>query len=183
MDSDYAVLVCHEHFVKVCEDFAVALFSIGASVLNTRMCQIIASQNHILCRRCDWRTVLRRQNIVYREHEESRFRLSFYRKRYVNRHLVSVEVGVKCRACERVKLDRSSVDKNGLERLNGKSVQRRSTVEHYGVIFDDLFENIPDNGVHSLDRALRALYVMALARFDEFLHNERFEEFDRHFFG
>ena len=181
MDSNYAVLISHEHFVKICEYLAVALFGVGASVLNTRMRQIITSQNHILCRSCDWGTVLRRQNVVYREHEESCFRLSFYRKRYMNRHLVSVEVSVECRTRERMKLDRFTLYENRLKCLDTESVKCRRTVEHYRMLFDNTFKYIPYFRSYLFNHPLCALDVVCISLFNEFLHNERLEQFQCHF--
>ena len=73
------------------------------------------------------------------------FHLRFHRQRYVNGHLVTVEVGVKRRANEGVQLDGLAFDQDGLERLDTQTVQRRRTVQHHGMLFDDLFQNIPHN--------------------------------------
>ena len=47
----------------------------------------------------------------------------------MNCHLVAVEVCVERGTNERVDFNGSALDKHGLERLNGKSVQRRRTVQ------------------------------------------------------
>ena len=62
-------------------------------------------------------------------------------------------------------------------------MKRRRAVQKHGIIFDYVFENIPYFGFHSLDRSLRALYVMALILLYEFLHYVGLEKFDSHFFG
>ena len=97
MDADRTVLVSHQHFVEVCKYLAVALFRVGISFFYARVRQIVAAKDHILRRGRDRRSVLRRQNVVDGEHQESCFCLCFYGQRYVYRHLVTVEVSVEGR--------------------------------------------------------------------------------------
>jgi hypothetical protein len=58
------------------------------------------------------------------------FQLRFDGERYVNGHLVAVEVSVKRCTDERVQLDRFAFDQHRLERLDAEAVQRRRAVEH-----------------------------------------------------
>ena len=51
----------------------------------------------------------------------------------VDCHLVTVEVGVKCSTCQGVELDSLTFNHLGLERLDGETVKRWSTVEEHGV--------------------------------------------------
>jgi len=62
--------------------------------------------------------VLRLQDVVGCKHQEARFRLCLDRKRYVNRHLVAVEVRVERGTYERMQLDRATLDEDRLKRLN-----------------------------------------------------------------
>ena len=95
--------------------------------------------------------------------------------------MVTVEVGVERAARERVKFDCSTLDKHGFERLDTESVKRRSTVEKHGVIFDDLFEDVPHLILAGVHETFCALDVVAKVALDELVHNERLEEFECHF--
>ncbi len=46
----------------------------------------------------------------------------------MNRHLVAVKVGVKCRADKRVNFNRFTFDQHRLKRLNTETVKRRSAI-------------------------------------------------------
>ena len=98
-------------------------------------------------------------------------------------HLVAVEVGVERTADKRADLDGSALDQNGLERLNGQTVQRGRTVEEHGVFLDDVFKDVPDEVLALFHGALCALDVVALARLDKALHDEGLEELDCHLLG
>ena len=85
--------------------------------------QVIRTEHHILGRHRYRLTVLRLDQVVRREHEESRLGLSLRRQRKVNRHLVAVEVGVKRGTYQRVQLERLALDQHRLERFDTQSVQ------------------------------------------------------------
>ena len=91
-------------------------------------------------------------------------------------HLVAVKVRVIGVTNERVNLDRLAVHEDRLERLDTESVQGRSTVQENRVLFDDLFEAVPDRRVHSVDHALGRLDVLRDLLFDQRLHDERLEQ-------
>ena len=103
-------------------------FVVIFSFFLSRYGEVITTENHILRRRHNRLTVGKFKNIVGSEHKESRLCLSLDGKRNVNSHLVAVEVGVERAADERMKFDRSALDKNRLERLNGQTVKRRRAV-------------------------------------------------------
>ena len=98
----------------------------------------------------------------------------------MNRHLVSVEVSVESGAGKRMQLDGLALDQHRLERLDAKSVQRRSTVQHNRMLLDHAFQHIPDLRSHLLDHALRILDIMGVTLLNQFLHDERFEQLQRH---
>ena len=81
-----------------------------------------------------------------------------------------------------MKFDCSTLYKHGLERLNTESVKRRCTVEKHGVILDDFFEDIPNLVLACVDETFCALDVVAIVALDKFVHNERLEKFESHFF-
>ena len=99
----------------------------------------------------------------------------------MDRHLVAVEVSVERCTNQRVKLDRLAFHQDGLKRLNAQSVQCRSTVQHYRMLFDDIFQNIPDLRVYALNQFLGVLDILGNISLLQFLHNEGLEELQRHF--
>ena len=105
MNANGAVLICHHHLIHIRKALAVALLVVQVSLFGTRVSQVVTSQNHILCRDGNWRTVLWCQDVVHGKHQESGFCLSFYGQRNVNRHLVSIEVGVERGTNQRVQLN------------------------------------------------------------------------------
>jgi hypothetical protein len=98
----------------------------------------------------------------------------------VYRHLVTVEVCVECGTYERVELYSASVNKHGLERLNGQTVECGCTVEEHGMFFDNVFKCIPYVRMNTLDLLLRVLDVGSLAHFYKSLDYEGLEELESH---
>ena len=62
-------------------------------------------------------------------------------------HLIAVEVGVEGGADERVNLNCLTFDEHGLKRLDAEAMERGCAVEQDGMILDDLFEDVPDDGL------------------------------------
>ena len=182
MQANSTVLVCHQHFGNICENLSIALFGSRSSLafFLTRVSQIVTSQDHVLCRSCDRRSVLRCQDIVYGKHQESCFCLCFYAQRYVYRHLVSVEVGVERSTCQWVKLDSLTFNQYRFECLDTQSVESRGTVQHYRMFLDNAFENVPNFRSYLFYHSLGALDIVSIAVFNEFLHDERLEQLEGH---
>ena len=80
-----------------------------------------------------------------------------------------------------MQFDGAAFNKHGFKRLNAEAVQRRRTVEHDRVIFNDNLEHIPYLSADAFHHALCALNVMGKAIFHELLHHEGFKELKRHF--
>ena len=177
MKSKNLIFISHNCFVEIAEYHTFTRF---AGLIH---CKIVRTKDHILRRNCYCTTVNRLEQVVSRKHKESCFCLSFSRKRYVNRHLVTVEVRVKRRTYKGVKLDCTSLNEHGLERLNRKAVECRCTVEHYGVFLDYIFKGIPYLGIHIcfINLFLCFLYVSCLLHFCKALNNEGLEQFKSHF--
>ena len=76
--------------------------------------------------------------------------------------------------------DGLTFDQFGLEGLNTQTVQRRSTVEHDGMAFQDILKDFPHHGVLAVDDALGRLDGLDQAAFEEFADNKRFEELAGH---
>ena len=56
-----------------------------------------------------------------------------------------------------MQLDGFAFNEDGLECLDAQTVQRRRTVEHDGVLFDHLLENVPDHRGAGFDFLLGGL--------------------------
>ena len=98
-------------------------------------------------------------------------------------HLVTVEVGVKGRANERMQLNGLTFDELGFKGLNTEAVQRRSTVEHHRVFVDHLFEDIPHHRFLIVHHLLGALNRGGKATGFELIEDEGLKELKRHKFG
>ena len=80
-----------------------------------------------------------------------------------------------------MKLQCASFRQNRLKRLDAETMQRRGAVQENGVLLDDFFEHIPDFRARAFDHVLGTLDVLCESGTYEPLHDERFEEFERHF--
>ena len=174
MESDGAVVVSHGGLIDISEHLALA----GLTGLFKG--EVIGAEDHVLRGNGDRASVGGLEEVVGGEHKEARLSLSLRRKRNVNCHLVAVEVGVECGTNEGMKLDSSALDKDGLESLDTESVKRGSAVKEHGVILDNHFESIPDNGILTLDHLSCGLDVVRLAGLDKSLHNEGLEQLKSH---
>jgi hypothetical protein len=94
------------------ETHAFAFLTVG------RLGHVVQTKDHVLRRNGNWTTVRRRKDVMARKHEQLRFEGSIMRKRNVNSHLVTIEVGVESRTNERVQTDRFTFDQHRLEGLN-----------------------------------------------------------------
>src|SRR5579883_373630 len=142
--------------------------------------KIVESEHDVLRRHDDRLAVRRRQDVVGRHHQDARFELRFQRKRYVNRHLVAVEVGVEGGADQRVQLDRLAFDQRRLESLNTQPVQGRRPVQQDRMFADDLLEDVPNLRTLFLYHALRRLDGRRHAVELELVIDERLEQLERH---
>src|SRR5690606_16633946 len=116
-------------------------------------------------------------------HLQTGLRLGVHRQRYVDGHLVTVEVGVEGLADQRVELDGLSLDQYRLERLDAEAVKRRGAVEEHHLVGDDLFQGVPDLVLHvavALELLAGALDVVGDAALLELLEEERLEQLEGH---
>ena len=101
----------------------------------------------------------------------------------MNRHLVAVKVGVERGTHQGVQLNGLAFDQDRLESLNAQAVQRRRTVEQHGMLFDDLFQDIPHHRRAGFNFLLSRLDGGGNAHQFQFAEDEGLEEFKRHQFG
>ena len=154
-----------------------AAFALGAG---TGFGQVVAAEHHVLRGNGDGSAMRGRQDVVRRQHQRGGFDLRFGRKRNVDGHLVAVEIRVERGADQRVNLERLAFDQHRLESLNAEAVQRGSAVEQNRMVFDDLFEDVPNHGILLLDQFLRLLDGGAMAALFEAVIDERLEQLERH---
>jgi hypothetical protein len=115
--------------------------------------EVIRTEDHVLCRNGDRLAVLRLQQVVGREHQETGFRLRLGRQRNVDGHLVAVEVGVVGGTDQRMQLDGAAFDQNRFKGLDAEAVQRRRAVEQHRMVLDDILEGVPDFGFGAVHHA------------------------------
>ena len=101
----------------------------------------------------------------------------------MDRHLVTVEVRVVSGADERMDADGFAFDEDRLEGLDRQTVKRRGAVEHDGVAFCDLLENVPNLGRLALDEFLGAANGVDIAELFESTDDEWLEQNERHLLG
>ncbi len=94
-------------------------------------------------------------------------------------HLVAIEVRVERRADERMQLNRLTLDEHGLERLNAQAMQRRRTIEHDGMLANDLRQNVPDLRPFALDETLGRLDRRRLSTKLQLREDKRLEQLQR----
>src|SRR5690606_33387658 len=99
LQLDFAGIVGALDFGNVHEEQAFAL------AVDTLACRVVQTQHDVL-RRYDGRfAVGGEQHVVGGQHQGTRFQLGFQRQRYVNGHLVTVEVGVERSTNQRMQLN------------------------------------------------------------------------------
>ncbi len=167
----------HEDFFDVGED---AAFTLGVD-LGLR--QVVEAEDEVLRGDGDGLSGGGREDVVRGQHQDRSFDLRFGRERDVHGHLVAVEVRVEGGADERMDLDRLAFDEHRLKRLDAEAVEGRGAVQQDGVILDDLFEDVPDDGLLHLDHLFGLLDGGAVAGLLEAVIDEGLEELERHLLG
>ena len=160
----------HEHHA-----FALAVDLVAGRVVQT--------QHHVLGRNDGGFARSGEQHVVGGQHQRAGFHLCFHGQGHVHSHLVTVEVGVECRADQRVQLQGLAFDQDGLESLDTQTVQRRRTVEHDGVFLDDFFKDVPHHGRTGFHFLLGRLDGRGDAALLELREDEGLEQLQRHQLG
>src|ERR1019366_3541127 len=145
--------------------------------------EVVEAEDEILRGDGDGLAARGREDVVRGEHQDRGFDLGFGRERDVDGHLVTVEVGVEGGADQRVNLDGLAFDEDRLKRLNAEAMESRGAVEQDRVILDDLFEDVPDDGLLHLNHLFGLLDGGAVAGLFETVVDEGLEEFERHLLG
>ena len=90
---------------------------------------------------------------------------------------------LKARADQGVDFDRLALDQNGFEGLNAQPVKRGSAVQHDGMVLNDLFQDVPNDGILPLHDLFSGLNCAALAAQFQPLIDEGLEKLQGHFLG
>jgi len=149
--------------------------------VNTVTGHVVQTQYNVLRRNDDRFTVRWRQDVVGRHHQRTRFQLGFQRQRYVNSHLVTIEVGVICRTNQRVQLDSFTFDQDWLKCLNTQTVQGWCTVQQYRVFADHFVQDIPNDSFFTLNHFLSGFDGGGESSQLQLAVDERFEQLQCHF--
>ena len=162
---------------RLIDIFKCLAFSDGSRSL---LCQIVDSKYHVL-RGHRHRTAVRRfQQVVRREQQEPALCLCFHGQGQMNGHLVTVKVCIECSTHQRMQFDRLTFHKDRLKCLNSQSVQRRRTVQHDRMLFDDFLQHIPHFRLQTFHHFLGALDIVCGIVCHQFFHNKGLEQLDRH---
>src|SRR5438445_667402 len=182
LEIDVLVVVGDPHFLRVREQAALAAHR-ALRRAEPLLGQVVDAEDHVLRGHGDRRAVGRRQDVVGREHQHLRLELGLHRQRHVDGHLVAVEVGVECRADQRVDLDGLALDEDRLEGLDAEPVERRRAVQQHRVLADDVVEDVPHLGPLLLHVLLGGLDRRRDAALLELAQDERLEQLQRHLLG
>ena len=101
----------------------------------------------------------------------------------MNGHLVAVEVRVEGGAVQGVQLQGPAVHQHRLEGLDAQAVQRRSAVQHDGVVLDDDIQSVPHLGDALVHHLLGGLDVVGSAVLHQLFHDEGTEQLHGHLLG
>jgi len=100
----------------------------------------------------------------------------------MNRHLVTVEVGIESPAGQRVKHNSIAFHKYRLKRLNTHPMKSRGTVEQYRMLMNHFFKNIPYLFIMSFNHSFGAFYRIRKAVLFKLPDNEWLIQFQCYFF-
>ena len=170
-----AVFVNKERLTQLCSCLCI-LLGHDAWILR----DVVAPERNILRRVSNGLAAGRREDVVRGKHQGTCLKLCLNRKRDVDRHLVTIEVGVVSRANERVDADSLTLNEDRLEGLDRETVKGWRAVEENGVALGHLFKDIPNLGGLALDELLGTAHGVYVAELLETANNEWLEQNKRH---
>ena len=152
----------------------------GAS---TRPSEVVGSENDILRRSNHGTSGSGREDVIRRKQELTTFHLSLHGKRHMHSHLVTIKVRIVCTAGQRVQTNGRSLNEDRFEGLDRKTVKSRSPVEHHGVTFSHISEDVPDFWSLAVDHLLGRTNRVAVTECFQTTDDEGLKESQRHLFG
>ena len=122
----------------------------------------------------------RREDVVGGHHQDPGLCLCLYRKRQVDRHLVTVKVGVVGNTYQGMEPDCLSFHQHRLKCLDSKPVEGGGTVEQNTVLLDHLVKGIPHLGKLLFNHLLGALDGGSKFLLFKFVVNKGLEQLQGH---
>ena len=177
MKGKNMVFICQYGFIQALEVFSFS------HCPGSFLCQVVNTQYHILGRNGNRSAVGRLQQVIGGKEHKTAFRLRFHGKRKMHGHLVTVEVRIECGTYQGVKLNRLTFHQNRLKGLDTEPVQGRGTVQHNGMFFDNILQDVPNLGIQSFHQFLCIFNVLGNSSCHQLLHNKGLEQLDSHFLG
>ena len=175
MQVNITITVSHNCFITVFEDHS---FTFTIWFFHSK---VVVTKNHILRWCYDWFTIFRVKDVFCGKHKKTCFSLCFFRKWYVDGHLVTIEVCIVGFTNKWVKTKCFTIDKDGFEGLDTQTVKSRCAVKQYWMFFDNFFKNIPNTFITTFNHTFRCFNVTSIVTRNNFTHYEWFEQFDSHF--
>ena len=174
MEVTLALIVGNDSLFRTVEGQS---FTLGS---RTDLGNIIQTEHHILRGHGNRCAISRIQDIMTLKHQQLSLKDGLVRQWEVDSHLVTVEVGVESRTCQRMELDGLTLDKFRLESLDTQTVQCRSTVQQYGMTLHHILEDIPDDRLTTVHNLLGTLHRLHNTALDELTDDERLIELGSH---
>ena len=100
----------------------------------------------------------------------------------MHRHLVTIEIGIKCCTNQRMQLNRLSFNQDGFKCLYAESVKGRRSIQQDTVLLDNLVQAVPYLRRLFFHEFLSLLQGGGQAFFLQLVVDEGFEEFQGHHF-
>ena len=176
MKRTFAFVVCNLSLFRSVEHKTLALVALA------ELGDVVQTKHHILRRHGDRSAVGRVKDVVRAEHQQLCLEHCLVAERQVNCHLVTVEVGVERRTCQRVQLDSLALDHTWLECLDTKTVKCRGTVKKHRMTLHHVFKDIPYNRLLAVYNLLGALHCLHNAALNKLADDKRFIKFGCHVF-
>ena len=98
-------------------------------------------------------------------------------------HLISVKVGVESGTHQGMNFDGLSFNQHRLEGLYAESMQGWRTIQQHGVLFNNVFQNIPDYRLVTLHHLLSPFDGGGMPFFLQTVVNKGLEQLKRHNLG
>ena len=141
---------------------------------------VVATQRDVLTGCCDRTSVAGSKDVVWGQHKQTGFQLSFDAQGDVYGHLIAVEVRIVCGTYERMNPDRVAFDKLRFKSLNRQTMQGRGAVKKHWMFAGHFVQCVPDNGLFPFDHLFRRADGMHLPQFFEAADNKRFKQNKSH---
>src|SRR3989344_3715216 len=118
-----------------------------------------------------------------RQHEIFGLFLGSFGQRYVNCHLIAIEIGVVTGTNAGMNSYSRTFNKYGIKGLNTQFVKCGCAIEKYRMIFGDFLQYIENFCLSFLEYVFGIFDIGSDTSYYKFAQYKGFEKFQRHFFG